>query len=1082
MPATRPRASFDPIPPDFDIKALVESMPHFNYVDRINCSLIEKQGMAAFERMVLLRVIIGGKPLVIDGFNEHLDPCTFSPKWLRDNCGDKQEMSQNLTAKAALPLTITHYLNNMGMLTNQFFDKPGAYKEPKRQRVYLKDIDCPDVWQSTLRDIIPSALFYQNESTGDVGGPGAVPDPTGRRRGKGIARAGDLMSSLPQEMRAENLMCYIGHEGTYTPAHREMCASLGQNIMVEASGTVSEDGKAEQPGSSIWFMTESKDRHLVSEYWLSVLGHDIEVEGHFAQIVAWKKAPFNVSVVEQRPGDFILIPPLAPHQVWNRGTRTMKVAWNRTTVETLEMAINEALPRSRIVCRDEQYKNKAIIYYTLQKYSSLLTLAQNQAARMPPDAAQQHLYSGKIRALIRDFRRLFNLYRQILLSEMLNPDDRDNPKSMEYLPFDGNVTCAYCRGNIFNRFLTCSSCKDVLGHHAADADGDPYDVCMDCYAIGRSCQCISNFKWVEQFRWKELTAKYESWRTLIIALDGGRMTDKTPLPLAEEKQRYGKNTLAEVCKEQLKRRPWKDPRKSAKAPPSDEEGEDEEIIVNDSGKVKKVRKKKSKAWLKNNTTCHVCNNRHPNWKMAQCTTCDRAFCYGSLFRGWDKMPIEIMEDPDWDCPHCLEICFAGGCRREGKMKPYEPKGTLLGHDTRLIADERSVEALVNFSVSNLNWLREDGSVNQAESKRIKRAKAEAQKAKEMDPNVEAGEEEVEETQVMMEHKQEHMEQPPQGQAAIDPALVGSAPVDDAREPADSDDKRLAAKLRQVNSTLPAPGATVVGAPIHDEAPEGYAPADCVPAETNMYPLPDAIAGAYAYPSSVPPQSLELNYDNEHDGPRPFKRPHAQVSLEDDDGEISMTKHARYKKPKLNTAGSRSSDLAGSSATLSRASNEAQRQSEKEKERKVLEQAKSEGHFIIRQAALQGKSRVVRLQMPAERLRAIAIQQAAKAALNASEREDADHGLDEVYEEPDDDDPSVLLESDIPQKEPQDARTVYQQRQKTGLFTSSKSKKALVPVEKNEKFRLPRAAHRDRTGGAPVKDISNDRPSRTRKAN
>jgi hypothetical protein len=94
-----------------------------------------------------------------------------------------------------------------------------------------------------------------------------------------------------------------------------MCATMGHNIMVEASKDVGEDGKPERPGSSIWFMTESKDRNLVSEYWLDTLGHDIEVENHFAQVSAWKKAPFNVYVVEQRPGDFILIPPLAPHQV-----------------------------------------------------------------------------------------------------------------------------------------------------------------------------------------------------------------------------------------------------------------------------------------------------------------------------------------------------------------------------------------------------------------------------------------------------------------------------------------------------------------------------------------------------------------------------------------------------------------------------------------------------------------------------------------------------------------------------------------------------------------------------------------------
>lgn len=432
MPATRPRASFEPIAPDFDLKALVEAQANFSFVDRISCDMIDRQGMAAFEKLILLHVIIGGKPLVIDGFENRLDPWTFTAKWLRDNCGTKQENARNLTSKEYLPLTMGHYLKNMAMLTNQFFVKPGAYRESKRQRVYLKDIDCPGVWQDKLREHIPNSLFYLNESTGDLGGPGAVSDPNstvqGKRMGRGMARAGDLMSSLPAEMRAENLMCYIGHEGTYTPAHREMCASLGQNIMVEASGTVNEEGKPDKPGSSIWFMTESKDRHTVSEYWLGVLGHDIEVESHFAQVVAWKKAPFHVYVVEQRPGDFILIPPLAPHQVWNRGTRTMKVAWNRTTVETLEMAFNEALPRSRIVCRDEQYKNKAIVYYTLQRYSGLLTIALQQASLLPPEAGQQMLYTGKIKQLTKDFKRLFNMYRQILLSEMFNPEDRDAPK------------------------------------------------------------------------------------------------------------------------------------------------------------------------------------------------------------------------------------------------------------------------------------------------------------------------------------------------------------------------------------------------------------------------------------------------------------------------------------------------------------------------------------------------------------------------------------------------------------------------------------------------------------------------------
>ena len=1056
MPAQRPRASFEPIPPDFDLKRLVEATPNFSYVDRISCEMIDTQGLAAFEKLILLHVIIGGKPLVIDGFEDRLDPWTFTPKWLRDNCGDKHENARNLTSKEYLPLTIGHYLNNMGMLTNQFFraDKAQAYREPKRQTVYLKDIDCPSVWQDKLREHIPSALFYLSESTGDVGGPGAVPDANstvpGRRLGKGIARAGDLMSSLPPDMRAENLMCYIGHEGTYTPAHREMCASLGQNIMVEASTTVSDDGKAEKPGSSIWFMTESKDRHTVSEYWLSVLGHDIEVENHFAQVVAWKKAPFNVYVVEQRPGDFILIPPLAPHQVWNRGSRTMKVAWNRTTVETLEMALNEALPRSRIVCRDEQYKNKAIIYYTLQKYSSLLTLAQTQASRLP---SQQEGYalltSAKIKQLAKDFKRLFHMYKQILLGEMFDPEIPPT-KQIEYLPFDSNVTCAYCRSNIFNRFLTCASCKDMLGHSAEDGEGDPYDVCMDCYAMGRSCDCISGLKWAEQFRWKELAAKYDIWRKLLITLDGGNITEKTPLSLPEERKKLGKKTLAEVCREQLKRRPWKDVHKSSK---DDEENEneesEEEIIVNDDGTVKNIKKKKSKTWLKNNSSCHVCCKRHPNWKMAQCTKCDRMWCYGTLFRGWDKLPIEIMEDLDWTCPHCLGICFAGACKREGKMTPYEPKGTLLGHDTKKVADARSVEALVDFSVSNMNWLKDDEPG--AGSKRLRRVGADAEKAKAVDPSMEAEDDDrmaVDESRVVFEGEEPD--------TPLDPALGGSGY---------QDDDSFAHRLQQANEAADRQGTPE--AQTTSGAPDGYAPmthAGYIHPTANMYPQPDEINGSYAYPGYARPTSVEpMRDDSEErvDGLRPFKRRRGANDDEDDYGEgICMAKHPKAKKPRLSAAGFRSTDLAVGSAPSSIKTG-THGQFEKEKEKRAIEKARTDGRFIMLQAALRGKRRIVRLQIPGHRLAQLLAKQVAKEALYAGNEADAEHEVEEgaASKQPDQldvedegDDETALLKSDIaPKKQKQNPQQYYEQRQKEGYIVGGGTKKAMIPVEKDTNY-------------------------------
>ena len=633
-------------------------------------------------------------------------------------CWATVEQARNLTEQQNMPLSIGHYLNNLANLTNQW--NKYNYKEPDRQRIYLKDIDCPQIWHDKLKELIPPSVFYLSESTGDIGGPGAIDE-----KSQGIARAGDLMSCLPPSMRAENLMCYVGHEGTYTPAHREMCASLGQNLMVETSGATYENGKPTKPGSSIWFMTETKDRHLVSEYWLSTLGHDIEIEAHFAQINAWKAAPFNTYVVEQRVGDFILIPPLAPHQVWNRGTRTMKVAWNRTTVETLEMALDEALPRARMVCRDEQYKNKAIVSFALDRYSKLLrTVDQLKETAVDSQVRIDLGYSSKIRQLQKDFKRLFSLYTRILVSEYFTPVP--GSEKPQYIHYDSNITCSYCRCNIFNRFLTCPTCIIPL----ENGEEDTYDICLECYAMGRSCRCNSGYKWVEQFHWSDLARKHEVWRNQIVAFDG--LNDKSPKPLHVESKNYKKKTLAQVCQEQLNQRPWLDPNKDPPVPPSTlaRKGPVTEDQVNADGSVKKKKSQRNKDIVNKYPRCHVCLWPEFSWKLAFCS-CGRGYCYGSLFRAFDKMPLSVMEDTEWKCPHCLRICSCGQCRRLKNAQPYEPTGTVLGCDTRKVADPRSWDSLVNYSVSNISWVKKSGDDH--DSKRIRRRQNEADLAKSKDP-------------------------------------------------------------------------------------------------------------------------------------------------------------------------------------------------------------------------------------------------------------------------------------------------------------------------------------------------------------
>ena len=671
-----------------------------------------------------------------------------------------------------MPLSINHYLKNLPLLTNQW--NAYNYREPSRQRIYLKDIDCPQVWHDKLKEKIPPAVFYLNESTGEPGGPGAIDGP-GAHKGRGIARAGDLMSCLPPSMRAENLMCYIGHEGTYTPAHREMCASLGQNIMVETSGTGNEDGQALRPGSSIWFMTETKDRHLVSEYWLSTLGHDIEVESHFAQINAWKAAPFTTYIAEQKVGDFLLIPPLAPHQVWNRGTRTMKVAWNRTTVETLELALDEALPRARMVCRDEQYKNKAIVLFSLQKYSELLKQLDSQKETTTDPKRLTRLVNGrKIRQLQKDFQRLFSLYTRVLVSEMFSMTG-PTEKKIQYVPFDSNVTCSYCRCNIFNRFLTCTTCIIPLGN----GEEDTYDICMDCFVMGRSCRCVSKYKWVEQFPWHDLVEKHDLWRCQIAEFDIVA-SDRVPAPLQDERNKLDVKTLAEICQEQLKARPWRDCKKDHTPEIEEFEGLGEEDDTNQDGAARKRRKKRrSEKWLKENIACHICKKMTPHWKHGICK-CGYAYCYGSLWRGFDMMPHSVMEKHDWKCPRCLKICSCASCLRDPEMKAFEPNGTILGHDTRKFADPRSVESLVDFSHSNMHWVKKAGDDHPHETRRLRRRQDEAASAKSMDPVLD--ENYVEEDHAAIPESALNQDHPGQSDIPIDPLLCMGTPVSGLQKP------------------------------------------------------------------------------------------------------------------------------------------------------------------------------------------------------------------------------------------------------------------------------------------------------------
>jgi hypothetical protein len=197
-----------------------------------------------------------------------------------------------------------------------------------------------------------------------------------------------------------------------------------------------------------------------------------------------------------------------------------------------------------------------------------------------------------------------------------------------------------------------------------------------------------------------------------------------------------------------------------------------------------------------------------------------------------------------------------------------------------------------------------------------------------------------------------------------------------------------------------------------------------------------------------------------DGLRPFKRRRGpNEDDEDGDEDISMAKHPKAKKPRLSAAGFRSTDLAEGIAPSS-VKTGTHGQFEKEKEKRALEKARAEGRYIMLQAALRGKRRIVRLPIPGPRLAQVVAQQAAKAALTAGEKADAEHEVEEgatagqadQTDGADGDEEVVdLLKSDIAPRKEQNPVEYYEQRQKEGFVVSGATKKAMIPVEKDTSY-------------------------------
>jgi len=89
--------------------------------------------------------------------------------------------------------------------------------------------------------------------------------------------------------------------------------------------------------------------------------------------------------------------------------------------------------------------------------------------------------------LFRDITQLLSIFDAILADEYPG-----NSKSVSVENLEEEIFCDFCGGDIFTSYFDCNICSYDFR--------DPFIICPNCYAEGRSCRCtIMNAKQYRDF-------------------------------------------------------------------------------------------------------------------------------------------------------------------------------------------------------------------------------------------------------------------------------------------------------------------------------------------------------------------------------------------------------------------------------------------------------------------------------------------------------------------------------------------------------------------------------------------------------
>ncbi|KAL2867078.1 uncharacterized protein BJX67DRAFT_372221 [Aspergillus lucknowensis] len=287
-----------------------------------------------------------------------------------------------------------------------------------RESLYAKDLHCPQEWVKSFESILPSSLRHLGSL--------------------------DLFRVLPKETTPEVLMAYVGTRKSFSGFHRCFSATVALNLMIESEG----DG----PGS-ICFGTDSESQERYDRF-MEERGKSAHTDWANVSINDLRSADFPIYIADQRPGDLVIFPTAAAHQVWNISPMVTRVVWNVMHAKSLASFFDYVQPVYQKRCHTDTGRVPLIPMYALQSGAC--------------EREEETL--------------LLDVFRQLVDDE---DTGRESILSIKTVDTQGAVIeCNFCGLTIWNRHLRCEICGD-------------FDLCLPCFVSGRSCKHVADYTWAE---------------------------------------------------------------------------------------------------------------------------------------------------------------------------------------------------------------------------------------------------------------------------------------------------------------------------------------------------------------------------------------------------------------------------------------------------------------------------------------------------------------------------------------------------------------------------------------------------------